>query len=295
MIAFTVANTTPANPLHAEFYADAAIHETVELAHNHQVATNTFKLGFRSPKMAARFRPGQFLMLRLAGTDDPLIGRPLALYDIVGQPEQAAIEVVYVVQGNLTTKLAQLSRGAELEVWGPLGNGFASHTVEHLVMVAGGIGHTPFLTVAKEHLGKTGYAGGQPKEFADRVTFCYGARSDDYLAGVADFQAIGVAVKVATDDGSAGHQGLVTDLLDTMTTGASTHVMCCGPEPMMKAVAEICTRRSWPCEVSLETPMACGIGICFSCVTRVRDSAGQWDYQRTCVAGPVFDAQSIQW
>ena len=72
-------------------------------------------------------------------------------------------------------------------------------------------------------------------------------------------------------------------------------IVCCGPEPMMEAVAGIADQRQIPCFVSLETPMACGIGICFSCVTRVRDASGDWDYKRTCVAGPVFEASQIKW
>jgi len=111
-------------------------------------------------------------------------------------------------------------------------------------------------------------------------------------------------VRLSTDDGTMGHQGLVTDLLKDLlaektTTGSSasrqTRIVCCGPEPMMKAVARIASQADIPCQVSLETPMACGIGICFSCVTRVRDASGTWDYKRTCVDGPVFEASQIDW
>lgn len=246
--------------------------------------------------MAARIAPGQFLMLKLAGTDDPLIGRPLAMYDIVAGERGRAIEVVYVVLGNLTTRLARVTPGTELEVWGPLGNGFVAEPIEHLVMVAGGIGHTPFLAVAKQHLGLVGYAGKPPQRLADRVTLSYGARSADLLAGVDNFRQAGVEVRLATDDGSAGHPGLVTDrLTELLRQGETTRLVCCGPEPMMEAVAKIAAECKVPCQVSLETPMACGIGICFSCVTRVRDEQGQWDYKRTCVDGPVFDAKSIEW
>ncbi len=90
---------------------------------------------------------------------------------------------------------------------------------------------------------------------------------------------------------------MVTDLLkETLDeSGQQAHVVCCGPEPMMAAVAEIASQRGVSCEVSLETPMACGIGICFSCVAKVRQASGDWDYKRTCVEGPVFDAESICW
>jgi dihydroorotate dehydrogenase electron transfer subunit len=114
------------------------------------------------------------------------------------------------------------------------------------------------------------------------------------LAGVEDFQRLGVEVRVSTDDGSAGHHGLVTDLvMSTLLESPGCRVVCCGPEKMMEATAHICREARVPCQVSLETPMACGIGICFSCVARVRDESGGWDYRRTCVEGPVFDAEQI--
>jgi dihydroorotate dehydrogenase electron transfer subunit len=129
------------------------------------------------------------------------------------------------------------------------------------------------------------------------VTLCYGVRTAALLAGVEDFQQLGVEVRISTDDGSAGHPGLVTDLLRQLASEPAPpdRVVCCGPEKMMEAAAELCCQFALPCEVSLESPMACGVGICFSCVTRVRDEPGGWDYRRTCIEGPVFDAQRIVW
>ena len=288
------------NPLHAPFYADRAVQAKVTIQANDPIARNTFRLRFACPSMAARFLPGQFLMLRLSDFDDPLIGRPLALYDTVlddaGAP--VAVEVVYLVGGKMTRRLADLQVGQRIDVWGPLGNGFDSREAEQLIMVAGGIGYTPFPAVAREALGGRRY--GAPSRSgaqAARVTMCYGARSADLLAGVDLFQEIGVDVRVATDDGTEGHHGLVTDLLQATLAESSTsrRIVCCGPERMMEAVADMAERANVACQVSLETPMACGVGICFSCVAKVRDDDGQWDYKRTCVEGPVFDAGSIVW
>jgi dihydroorotate dehydrogenase electron transfer subunit len=244
-------------------------------------------------------------MLRLAGGDDPLLGRPLALYDTVldasGKP--TGIDVVYLVVGKFTSRLAQLGPGAKLETWGPLGNGFAPIAARHLIMVAGGIGQTPFMALGREALGLRRYGeislgtpGAKP-----RVTLCYGARSAEYLAGVDDFRNLGLDVRLSTDDGSAGRKGLVTDLLRSVLDEepaaaageAATQIVVCGPERMIEAVAHLAHERNVPCRVSLETPMACGIGICFSCVTKVKDKSGEWDYRRTCVEGPVFDAETI--
>ncbi|HEX4142905.1 MAG TPA: dihydroorotate dehydrogenase electron transfer subunit [Pirellulales bacterium] len=280
-------------------YADHAAVEQVTLVENLRLARDTFRLRFNAAAIARRIVPGQFLMIRLAAGSDPLLARPLALYDTVldarGKP--IGIDVVYLVVGKLTGALARLSPGDKLTVWGPLGNGFSHRPTEHLLMVAGGIGQTPFLALARAYLQQRRYGESAPAPpRAKRVTLCYGARSSDYLAGIDDFSDLGVDVRVSTDDGSAGHHGLVTELVEPLLAESpAVHVVCCGPERMMHAVAEQCARRQVSCEVSLETPMACGLGICFSCVTRLRDETGEWDYRRTCVEGPVFDATRIVW
>lgn len=289
------------NPLHAAYYADHACQARVAIVENVQLARDTYRVRFECPEIARRIVPGQFLMLRLAGLNDPLLGRPLALYDVVldGAGRPAAIDVVYLVLGKMTARLAQAKPGDELEIWGPLGNGFPPRATDHLIMVAGGIGQTPFLALGKEYLGRRHY-GDPPREFrpAKKVTLCYGVRNVALAAGIDDFQSAGFDVRLSSDDSSLGHHGFVTQLLKDVlaeTAGADRLVVCCGPEPMMEAAAEICHTAAAPCLVSLETPMACGIGICFSCVAKVRQSDGTWDYKRTCVEGPIFDAAKLEW
>ena len=162
------------NPLHAAHYADRCLCETAPVLANKPIAQDTFRLRFAAPEMAKRFLPGQFLMLRLAALDDPLIGRPLALYDCVqdesGNP--TAIDVVYLVSGKLTTRLARVSPGQELSVWGPLGNGFTPRKCDKLVMVAGGIGQTPFLALAKEVMVRQRY-GGPARSVSPGASSCW--------------------------------------------------------------------------------------------------------------------------
>jgi dihydroorotate dehydrogenase electron transfer subunit len=253
-------------------------------------------------------------MVRLSSGEDPLLGRPLALYDVVfnGDTETWGLDIVYLVVGKMTGRLAEVRPGTTLEVWGPLGNGFPPEPAEHLLMVAGGIGQTPFLALAREYLGQFRY-GQPPRDVAPakKITLCYGVRTAEYLAGVEDFRKLGVEVRLSTDDGSAGHRGLVTELIEPVIMGDSKgtvpflpgkngdsppacRIVCCGPEPMLQATARIAARRGIPCQVSLETPMACGIGACFSCVAKIRDGRGGWDYRRTCVEGPVFDAADVE-
>ncbi|HIQ20481.1 MAG TPA: dihydroorotate dehydrogenase electron transfer subunit [Planctomycetes bacterium] len=255
---------------------------------------------FGCPRIAAAIVPGQFVMIRLPECADPLLGRPFAMWDVVPDAEGSpwGLEVIYLVVGKMTSRLARMQPGSALEVWGPLGNGFPPAPTDHLVMVAGGIGQTPFLTLAKQYLGQARF--GQPPRsvpIARRVTLCYGVRSQEYLAGVDDFRRLGVHVLVSTEDGSAGQRGLVTELVRPAVeaTTLATRIACCGPEPMMAATARLARQLGLPCQVSLETPMACGVGICFSCVVRLRHSSGGWDYRRVCVEGPVFDAEQVDW
>jgi dihydroorotate dehydrogenase electron transfer subunit len=320
--------------LEAAFYADRAGYWTVDVLENVPLAKDTWRVRFAAPDMARRIVPGQFLMMRLPGCDDPLLGRPLALYDTAVSPsgEPIGLDVVYLMLGKMTSRLARFGPGQQLEVWGPLGNGFQHEPADHLIMVGGGIGQTPFMALAKESLGLRRY-GDPPRELppARRVTLCYGARRAEYLAGVEEFERLGVKVHISTDDGSAGHHGFVTDLLkrvldepdpvvartdavvvrspdratppdrrspesaDSHGSTSSRRIVACGPVPMMKAVAAIASTAGVRCQVSLETPMACGIGICFSCVAKVRDANGDWDYRRTCVEGPIFPAERIVW
>ena len=204
--------------------------------------------------------------------------------------------MVYLLKGKLTRSLAGLHHGDHLALWGPLGNSFSDAPAEHLIMVAGGIGQTPFLCLAREATGRQRF-GERRHGYARRVSLCYGARTSRYLADVEAFEKAGAEIQIATEDGSIGPPQRVTEplvkLLEAEAHLAGTRIACCGPEPMMAAVTRIANRFGAECQVSLETPMACGIGICFSCGQDwpVR----RWDYRRTCVEGPVFDGSRIVW
>lgn len=287
--------------LHAAHYADRAAFTPATVLENEQLARGTFRMRVDAAGIAQKILPGQFVMVRIAGMVDPMLGRAFAVYDVVRDESATAValDFVYLVHGKLTTALTDCAPGQQVELWGPLGNGFEPLACDRLIMVAGGIGYTPFLTLGKEALGVERY--GDPLRDAPAISeaiMCYGVRTADLLAGENDFRTAGIDLRIASDDGSIGHHGLVTDLLKAAlgeSAGRQVQVVCCGPEPMMEAVAEVCQAAGAPCRVSLETPMACGIGICFSCVAKVRQPDGEWDYKRTCVEGPVFDAAKIEW
>jgi dihydroorotate dehydrogenase electron transfer subunit len=314
-------STPPAaHALSASYYADQAVWQRAEIIEHRPLARETYRLRIRASEIARRIKPGQFVMLRLAGFDDPLLGRALALFDIVtnnaGEPTD--VDVVYMVFGKMTRRLTAFQPGQKLEVWGPLGNGFPRLATDHLIMVAGGVGITPFLAVSKMYREVGGLRSEVREDAVDKdpspqssapspsMTLCYGARTADYFAAIDQFEHVGVDVKLSTDDGSRGHPGRVTDVLLQALNAASPNpesgipnpqplVFCCGPEPMMQAAAKVCLDAGVPCYVSLETPMACGVGICFTCVAKLRQEDGEWDYKRTCVEGPIFDARKIVW
>jgi dihydroorotate dehydrogenase electron transfer subunit len=298
---------------HAAHYADHIACVESRLEQIVEVARDTFRIRIPAPDIAARAIPGQFVMIRLTDRNAPLIGRALAIWDVIddqsGVPH--AIDLVFVKKGALTTPLSQAAVGTGVSLWGPLGNGFSNQPCDRLVIAAGGVGQTPMLMLARAALGQRNYGEPQASQASPRgengwaksVRIVYGARTADLLAGVDDFRAAGLDVRLCTDDGSVGEQGYVPDQLFlgldeelSRDPAQRIRVVTCGPEIMMRKVAEGCQARGIPCEVSMETPMACGIGICFSCVAMVRETAGEpWDYKRTCVEGPVFDGTRIVW
>ncbi len=165
------------------------------------------------------------------------------------------------------------------------------------MFVAGGIGQTPFLSLARWWLGQADYGGQSHADgpFAENATLLYGVRSAELLAGVEDFRASGVAVEVATDDGSAGRHGFVTDLLrERLERGEKpAKVVGCGPPPMLATLARMVAEHEIDCDLSLENHMACGFGACFSCVTPIRQPDGTIDLRRVCVEGPIFPARDV--
>jgi dihydroorotate dehydrogenase electron transfer subunit len=295
-------------------FADAAEYLSARVVFNRPIADGTFRIRLECPALAAAALPGQFAMLRLPDRHDPLLARPFAFYDTFrtalddvpdGHPEERRYaDFVYLVHGKFTTALQHVKPGDEIVVWGPLGNGFAAvPPVDHLVLVAGGIGQTALLALGRERLGRAAYGRIGGHQTARRVTLCWGARTAAMFGDTGDFRAAGIDVHQATLDGSTGRQGTVIDLLDHLAASgvlqvspAALHVACCGPDGMMAAVSRWTSRHGIGCHVSLEAPMACGIGICFTCVARIREEGGDgWDYRRTCIEGPVFEAPRIVW
>ena len=253
------------------------------------VNEHVFVLEFRSPEIASAARAGQFLMLAPAPGIDPLLRRPMAVYEIADDGDgPSRFSVLIERMGRGTRLLGEMRPGDEISILGPLGGAFdvpADPEME-AVLVMGGVGSAPFPLFARDLRA----AGRQTRAFI-------GGRDASRLLCAEDFEALGVEVALATDDGSAGHHGLVTEPLLAYLDRADRPVTLysCGPTPMMRAVDAIATRRGLPHVVSLEAPMACGIGVCLSCVVPFRQSDGSWRYRRVCREGPVFDTTDMLW
>lgn len=281
-----------------------AAQRTVRILENRRIARETYLIRLDDPDMARAIRPGQFLMIRPGsepgGATDPLLGRPFALYDVsrdaAGAP--VAIEVVYLKLGRGTSCLAGKQAGESVTVWGPLGNGFGPPPTPAgpVAFVAGGIGQTPFLALARWWLGAATYGeNARTGPDATGAVLYYGVRSADLFAGLDDFRDAGVDLRLATDDGSAGHHGFVTDLLaaDLQRGWRPSKVVGCGPPPMLRTLSGLVDRHGLDADLSLENHMACGFGACFSCVAPIRQPDGTVDLRRVCVEGPIFPSRDV--
>ncbi len=248
-----------------------------------------FVLEFDAPEIAAAARPGQFLMVATTDAVDPLLRRPMAVAWLLRAGDRPVGFAIVVEQsGRGTRLLARLRPGDSVAVLGPLGRPFrlpeGDDGREHL-LVMGGVGAAPFPFVA-EALRAAGC----------RVRAFVGGRTREDLLCVAELEALGAAVVTATEDGSAGVRGLVTEPLEAhlRAAAAPATLYSCGTTAMMRAVQRLAERYRLPHQASLEAPMACGLGVCLSCVVRV-GTPECWSFRRVCREGPVFDGASLLW
>ena len=233
-------------------------------------------LTVQCPEIARQAAPGQFLMVRCEGFT---LRRPLSICDAQGD----LLRVVFEVRGAGTAWLAGIGERDSLDILGPQGKGFDLGDVSRpVVFVGGGIGIFPLLYACRP--------------FGSHATVLLGFRTASLIALTDDFRATGADLRLATDDGSEGHGGLVTDLLTArLGEGNCAAIFACGPLQMLQATAVEAMRRGIPCQVSLEQRMACGMGACLGCAYKIRRADGSETYAHVCVDGPVFDAREVVW
>jgi dihydroorotate dehydrogenase electron transfer subunit len=241
-----------------------------------------------APEIAAGFRPGHFVAVAVGGDNTAMIlRRAFALSGAtVSQQFAGTIQFVVAEHGPGTQWLVGRRAGETIDVVGPLGTPFPLPSgPSPAVLVGGGYGSAPLLPLAQALL-----ANESPIEFV------LGAASANRLYGELAAKRMVGRVSVTTDDGSAGDKGLVTDVLPEAIERVSAEIVyACGPMPMLQAVSEIARERAIRVQVAVEESMACGIGVCMTCVLPVRGADGKSRFVRSCVDGPVFDGLDVRW
>ncbi|MDD5679346.1 MAG: dihydroorotate dehydrogenase electron transfer subunit [Kiritimatiellae bacterium] len=243
-------------------------------------------LTLKSKRIAPMVRPGQFVHLRLPSPADAVLRRPFSVF----RAQAGRLAILYKTVGKGTQAMATLCAGDEINILGPLGQGFPNVRKDTLpLLVAGGYGMAALYLVAQRAPVKG-------------IVFVGGAGADDILCAD-DFRRLDWDVRVATEDGSAGKKGLVTRILDAWLNkelhGRQPEFFACGPNGLLKAICKRVGRGGWDGWISMDRHMGCGLGACLACVQKVckRDAAGRetWAWARVCTEGPVFACRDIVW
>lgn len=246
------------------------------------LAPGIVRLRFHEPHIANFSNPGQFINIKVSSNNVPLLRRPFSIHRI--DRENGWFEILFKIIGSGTQMLAQYDLGASLDTLGPLGNRFQiGSSINHAILIAGGLGISPLLFLAEELKQKN----------IPSILF-YGNKTKAEICALREFEAIGVANFLATEDGSAGLKGRVTDFLSThreLLARPNSMIYACGPNPMLQRIKEMTAMMGKTCQVSLETMMACGFGVCLGCV--VNSTSASNPYKYVCKDGPVFYTSEI--
>jgi dihydroorotate dehydrogenase electron transfer subunit len=233
-------------------------------------------------------RPGHFVALSVGGRESSmLLRRAFSIYSVQSRGVYGGtLEVVFATRGKGTEWLSRLHRHDAVDIVGPLGRPFAlPKEPVSCVLVAGGYGSAPMFSLA-DALRARGC----------RVDVVLGASTEGKLFGVLDAKRIAASLTITTDDGSLGERGMVTDALPAVLERTDADVVyACGPMPMLRAVAKVATEYGAYSQCAVEESMACGIGVCMTCVLPVIGDDGVTRMLRSCVDGPVFRGDRVRW
>ena len=250
------------------FIINSPVEDLIEI--NKQI----FLLKIFSPEIASIIKPGQFLNIRVSESVYPLLRRPFSVCDVDGEH----IYILFNIMGQGTNILAHKPKGSEIDILGPLGNGFnLTGNFDNAVIVAGGLGAAPFPFFTRELKGK--------KEL---FSFIGGRTKNDVITYKLQ------NVKEASEDGSVGFRGNVVQLLEeniTTLKSKKIKIFACGPTAMLKSLKDFCLKNDFECEVSTECAMACGFGICQGCP--IESTEDNDKYLLVCKDGPVFNIRDV--
>ena len=255
-----------------------------EVISNELVAANHYLLRCSCPEIAASVLPGQFIHVLIPQGSGLLLRRPFTIYTV----EDDQLTMLYQLIGEGTNVLSSLKWGDSIRVLGPLGNTFEISPVRNpAIIVGGGAGIASLMLLAVAL-----------REGGLHTLGLVGSMNQARLLSVEDLKAIGVETHIATDDGSVGHHGFVTELL---THILETHelqnpiIYACGPDGMLRTITKIALDYHIPTQLAMENRMGCALGVCLGCVCKVQMPGGGFEYQRVCTEGPVFNAEDIIW
>ena len=228
-------------------------------------------------------QPGQFINIKVSDAFSPLLRRPFSIHQV--EKKQGWFEILYQIIGGGTKLLTNLQVGDKLDFFGPLGNGFViPKKLDFAFLVAGGLGVAPLLFLSQE-LVKRRVA----------TVLLWGNRTNDSFAIAHDFEELGVETYRATEDGSLGFRGTVTEFFQKMIETykrLDVQIFACGPNPMLANLQTIVSHENIPCQMSLETMMGCGFGVCMGC--NILSTSASEKYKYVCKDGPVFDSGEIK-
>lgn len=266
-----------------------------KIVSNKPMARDCYRMRLKLQPHFKKVTPGQFVHLRL----DPLakyhneifLRRPFSVYNIIGKNQRniTTIEILYQIVGKGTELMATLKPGVKIDILGPLGNGFKiNHRARVSILVAGGIGTAGLHLLLKRLKDK--------KLGMGEIYTLIGAKTRKQLYLFDAYQVSSSHQLIATEDGSSGTKGLVTKLLKklltTHATNCTAQVYACGPEGMTKEICRLVRAKNIPAQMSLESQMGCGLGICRGCVCKIKDGKTT-RYATVCSDGPVFEARQI--
>ena len=270
-----------------------------EVVINKKVGPEHFLMRVYVPELTKLAKPGQFVHVRCSSFMDPLLRRPISLHGI--DYGRGTVSLLYQVLGRGTRLLAELAQGDEVDIMGPLGKGFSiPDGLRRVLLVGGGIGAAPLFPLIQNL-----------KHYNIEQTVFLGARTAEFIIGRDQLVSLGIKTETATDDGSLGHKGFVTDLAcELMQNERPDYFYACGPNPMLRKLVELALEYGIEGQVSLEEHMGCGVGACLACVCKTKGEGKQpvngkqpangylpeaddFEYRKVCKDGPVFAASEV--
>jgi dihydroorotate dehydrogenase electron transfer subunit len=246
-----------------------------------QLSALNVRITLEAPLIAAAAEAGQFVMIRTGNGQDPLLRRPFSLHQTSSGGQ---IQIYFKNVGRGTNILAHAKVGEFLDVFGPLGRGFSIADDRPACLIGGGLGIAPMLFLAK-------IISSLSRDHSRDLIILGGRTREDVEPLVEDFKQFGLALHCATDDGSFGIRGFVTDVLRSEQLATNTRIYGCGPDNMLEVLHHFSTEKNLDCQVSVESVMACGMGACLGCNLESSDGS----YVHVCIDGPVFNTGDLAW